>query len=459
MAENEKEAAQLFAQYTVNLKYEDIPADVRESTKRSILDTLAVTVAGSSQNGQYRALVELIKDAGGKEESTILGFGYRVPSWMAAFANAALNRVLHYDDTYDEAVTHPSCTTVPAACAIAERKKNVSGKDLITAITLGNDITSRMGLSICERPQGWKPGWYQTPVHGVFGAAVACGKLLGFDVAKMQNALGIALHHSSGTLEGPGIPNAFAAKGAVLSALMADKGITGATDCLEGAAGLYNVYYGGDYNRDRLVAGLGSRFESASISLKPWPGLRYFHSYIDATLQLVREQKITAQNIKRITIFVAGYVQGGCEPLEARRKPTTLYEANISLPYLVALATTKRRVLIKDIVPEALNDTLVLQVAQRVFPKNDERFSITNKIGPALVAIELTNGQSYSKQMEIAYGHPRNPMTEEDFLIKIKDCASQSVKPPSDEDVERIIDMGRHLEELDDVSQFVRFLG
>ena len=91
MAENEIEAAQLFAQYAANLKYEDIPADIREGTKRNILDTLAVTVAGSSQNNQYRALVELIKDSGGKEESTILGFGYRVPSWMAAFANAALN--------------------------------------------------------------------------------------------------------------------------------------------------------------------------------------------------------------------------------------------------------------------------------------------------------------------------------------------------------------------------------
>ena len=71
MAENEIEAAQLFAQYAANLKYEDIPADVREGTKRSILDTLAVTVAGSSQNNQYKALVELIKDAGGKEESTM----------------------------------------------------------------------------------------------------------------------------------------------------------------------------------------------------------------------------------------------------------------------------------------------------------------------------------------------------------------------------------------------------
>jgi 2-methylcitrate dehydratase PrpD len=316
-----------------------------------------------------------------------------------------------------------------------------------------------MGLSICERPQGWKPDWYQTPVHGVFGAAVACSKLLSLDVARMQNALGIALHHAAGTLEGPGIPSAFAAKGAVLSALMAHQDITGARDSLEGTAGLYNVYYGGDYNRERLVAGLGSRFESIGISLKPWPGLRYFHPYIDATLQLVREHDITAEIIKRITIFVAGYVQGGCEPIEARRAPTTLYEANISLPYLVALAATKRRVLIQDIVPEALKDTLVLRVAQLVFPEVDERFSIANKIGPALVAIELTNGKSYSKQMEIAYGHPRNPMTEEDFLIKLRDCASQSVKPLSDKNVERITDMGRHLEEIDDVTQFIRFLG
>jgi len=461
MTESRVEAAQLFAEYAADLKYEDIPTDVRESTKGVILDTLGVILAGTAYGDTegYTALIELIRDGGGKEESTILGYGYRVPAWMAAFANSALLRVLHYDDTYDEAVTHASSTTVPAALAIAERLKNVSGKEFITAVTVGNDITSRMGLSICLRPQGWKPDWYSTTVHGAFGAAAACGKLLGLDATGIQNALGIALYESAGTLEGPGIASNFTAKGAVISALMAEKGIKGTPTSLEGKVGLYNVYYGGDYNRSVLVDGLGSKFESAGISLKPWPGIRYYHPYIDCTLQLVREHGIAAEDIKQITMFVAGYVEMACQNMEVSRKPKTTLLAILSLPYLVAVAAAKGRVLLKDISAEAINDPVTLQVAEKIVPKFDERFSIRNEIGPAMVEIELNNGQTCSKQVSIAYGHPQNPLTEQDFMAKFRDCCSQSVKPLPDENIERVIDMVGHLEEIDDVSQVARLLG
>jgi 2-methylcitrate dehydratase PrpD len=458
--ENRIEASRALAKYAAELKYEDIPSDVREATKRSILDTLGVAAAGSGlgEAEGYIKFVELIKDGGGKEESTILGFGNRVPAWMAALANGALTRVLHYDDTYDEAVTHPSCTTVPASLAVAERLKNISGKDFITAVTLGNDITSRMGLSICLRPQGWKPDWYSTTVHGVFGAAAACGKLLGLDAEKMQNAFGIALYESAGTLEGPGMSSAFTSKGAVISALMAEKGIVFSKNSLEGNNGLFSVYYGGDYNRDVLISNLGDKFESAGISLKPWPGLRYYHPYFDATLQLVCDNDISVEAIKQITIFVAGYVEMCCQDMELRQNPTTLNEANISLPYLVAVAATKRRVSLMDITPEAIKDPLPLQIARKVVPKHDDRFSISNEIGPAMVEIELVNGKSFSKELKVAYGNPKNPITKEDLLYKFRDCVSHSIKPPTDKNVEQVIEMVARLEEVNDVGRVARLL-
>ena len=78
--EKPRDAAHVFAQYASELNYEDIPAEVREATKRSILDTLGVAIAASTHGEGCRELVELIKDGGGKAESTILGFGGRVPA-------------------------------------------------------------------------------------------------------------------------------------------------------------------------------------------------------------------------------------------------------------------------------------------------------------------------------------------------------------------------------------------
>jgi len=465
--EKKIEAAETLAQYAASLKYEDIPTEVRESAKRSILDTLGVAIAASTQGEGYRELVELIKDGSGTEESTILAFGGKVPAWMAAFANGAMARALDYDDTYDEAITHPSSTTVPATLAIAERLGKISGKELITAVTLGNDITSRMGLSICLRPRGWKPDWFLTTVHGVFGATAACSKLLELDASKIQNALGIALYESAGTLEAfspgaapmmTGMATGFTAQAAVFSALMAQRGITGARDSLEGKAGLYNVYFGGDYNRDVLIGNLGKKFGSAGISIKPWPGVRFINSYIDATLQLVREHDIASQDIRQITLFAAGWAQTLCEPLEMRRRPSTRDDANRSLPYLVAVAATKRKVTSKDLSPEAIKDPATLQFARRVTYKHDDRFGADNKIGPAMVGVELMNGKSYSKQLDIAYGHPRNPITWQDLTDKFRDCASSSAKPLSRQNIEKTIVMVSHLEEIDNVSQIIHTL-
>jgi len=458
MSETRTDAAEIIAGYAASLSFEDIPETVREATRLCILDTIVVMLAGTTQGEPYRQLVAMAVESGGTPESTILGFGNRVSAWMAAFVNSALSRPLHYDDTFDEGVTHASCTVVPAALAVAERIGGVSGRDFITAVTIGNDIICRMGLSICERASGWRPDWYQTTIHGVFGAAAACAKLLGLDAVGMRNALGIALNASSGTLEGPLMSNAFTANGAVLAASMAARGLEGAPNSLEGQTGLYPVYHGNDYDRGQLVDGLGERFVSAGISLKPWPGLRYYHPYIDATLQLVNQHDIAPENIAEIKLHVAGYVENGCKPLEQRRRPQNLNEANISLPYLVACAAARRRVLLQDLSGAALKDPLTLATADKIVPEFDARFSIENKIGPALVEITLTDGQSYVKQLEVAYGHPRNPISESDFKTKFFDCAATSVNPPSVASVTAAFELGGRLADAPDIRELIRLL-
>ncbi len=85
---------------------------------------------------------------------------------MAAFANGAMVHVLDYDDTLDDAITHPTAVTLPAALAIAERVGKVSGKELITAVTLGIDLHVRMSLAITQGPQGAKLPiiWHMPPL-------------------------------------------------------------------------------------------------------------------------------------------------------------------------------------------------------------------------------------------------------------------------------------------------------
>ena len=178
------------AKNIVNTKYEDLPAEVVEVTKNSILDTIGVILAASTL-GEHgvKEIVELVKEGGGTEESTIFGFGGKAVSWMAAFANGAMAHQLDYDDTYDVRDVHPGAATVPAACAIAERRGGVTGKEFITAVALGADTVCRLTLPL-TRSQDEYP-WHPTGIFGKFAAAAVAGKLLGLDETQMANALGL----------------------------------------------------------------------------------------------------------------------------------------------------------------------------------------------------------------------------------------------------------------------------
>ena len=190
----------MFTKNIVETHYDAFSTEVIEATKKQILDTLGSILAGSmSENiGQ---LVDLIKDWGGKEESTILGYGGKAPCIQAALINGWSASVLDFDDFHDRDFIHTSREIVPAALAVAERKGAVGGKDFMVAVVLGVDVACRIARAVLiHRESGF------LTVPNFFGAAAAAGKLLGFDEEKLKNALGIALMQVSG--EGYGIREA-----------------------------------------------------------------------------------------------------------------------------------------------------------------------------------------------------------------------------------------------------------
>jgi len=462
------EAASVLARFVADTRYEHLPEAVRETAKRCLLDTLGVTAAASTRGIGHRELDRMIRHAGGLAESSVIGFGGRVPAWLAALANGAMARAIDFDDGHDESMTHPSSVVVPAALAMAERRGGVSGRELMTAIALGNEILCRMGLAIARRPGGLKlDTWFPTSVFGAFGGTAACSAILGFDADTVRNAFGIALFEAAGTLEAfsasgqrgmmRGMITGLTARSATMAATMAAHGITGVPDSIDGEFGLYRVYYGGPYDRPALLGDLGVRYESIDIGMKPWPTCRYTHAYIDATLQLVDEAGIDPDAIERMRIFVAGYAESRCVPLAQQRTPHNYNHAGHALPYLVALAAVRRQVTMDDLL-HALDDPQILGLAQRVTPVHDPRFSIENRVGPALVEIDLKGGGTRRKQLESVYGGPQHPMSWPDVVAKFRSCVAHSARPPEPSTVDRVIDRIAHLEDVADVGELAQAL-
>ncbi|MDD5703611.1 MAG: MmgE/PrpD family protein, partial [Dehalococcoidales bacterium] len=274
----------------IQTKYDDLTAEVIEATKISILDTFGVMLPPSTLTKACISLYEMMNEVDGKKESTLIGFGGRVPCWVAAFVNGSCAHAMDYDDgvTTDKPIQHPTASTFPAALALAERIGEVNGKDFITAVALGNDLSIRIascptGNTMTDYP------FFPISTFGVFSAAGACGKLLGLADIEMQNALGLALHRVAGTRDAAfapdsdirGIRDGFTNKEGVIAALMASKGISACKDSVEQ---LLRVYYGTGYSLDPLTHDLGKIFRGAEAKYKIWPSCGATHSYIQAAL-------------------------------------------------------------------------------------------------------------------------------------------------------------------------------
>ena len=451
------------AKNVISTKFADLPKKTVEITKNSILDTLGCILASATQAPECQEVVGLVKEGGGKKESTILGFGGKVPCYMAALANGAMAHALDYDDVVDETGIHPSITTVVPALALAERLGKVSGKDFITVIALGNDLVYRMGACLAQE----KFEFRTAPILGIFSAAAASGKLLGLNQEGIVDAMGIAFHcGASGTFE------AFYSPGAtirglyggtvgwlgIMSALMAQRGIAGIRSSLEGKAGLFNLYFNGKYSRERLISQLGKKFEGESVCFKPWPTTRTTHAHIEAALALTQQHNLRPEEITEITAYVAGLTRSFCEPLEARQKPGTSLDAKSSLPFMIASSIVRRKVAMSDFTPQAIADPVILKLAKMVNYKFDPKLETGAKVPPGRLEIKTKDGKIYSKQVDFALGHPRNPVTWETLAAKFRDCASYSVKPISKRKVDNLVQSVQKLEELEDVGQIVHLL-
>ncbi len=455
------DVAREFARTIISAKYENIPPKVVEITKRAILDTLGCICAGSTAAG-IRETVELVKETGGRQESSIIAHGVRVPAFAAAFANGSMCHALHYDDVHDASAGHPSAMTAPGAFAVAERIGKVNGKEFVTALCLGIDMHIRMGLAARLGTPAYVWNW--PAIYGPFGTAAACGRLLGLTEEQIESAFGLILSQVGGSLEPymsrslQGVFSAgFTAQAGVWSTLLAQKGISGVKSSLEGRAGLYNAYFGGKYDREALTAGLGNQFETTEFRI--WPCTRGTHGYIEATLNLRHEHDIQPLDIEKITVFCSKRHNFSCEPLEERRNPGTRVDASTSLPWAVAVAAARGKVTIEDYSTEHLKDPEILQLTQKIVPAYDPGMDLAElKIPGGSVEIRTKGGKTYFKRIDVMLGSASRPISKEQHIEKFRDCLTYSARPVPIRDADSVIEMIDNLEELDDFSRIIRLL-
>jgi len=299
---------------------DDIPIEILDYTRDLFLDTLGCINSGSSAKG-ISELKETMAFWGGNQQATVFSFDEKTSAPSAAFLNAVMGHANDFDDTHDGALNHGCVTLVPALLATCEAlsfvngknspdwisQKIISGKEFIAALAIGLDVSNRLGMAFIPYLH---VGWLPTTLWGPFACAAACGRLLGLDLEQMTNAFGLAysqIHaNRQGLLDGAlskRVQPGFSASAGIQAAFMAAGNITGAKNIVDGDFGLRALYSDGQIDGQFLTEKIGTAFETANVSIKPYPCCRCTHPVIDAVLSLSDRHNIQWQDIEHGKYF------------------------------------------------------------------------------------------------------------------------------------------------------------
>ncbi len=436
------------------LDFDRIPNEVIEKAKLHFLDTLGICLA-SSEHEFGKVVLDMASGLGDGEESTVIGFGKKLPVSSTAIVNGTLAHGLDFDDTHIEAIVHASAPITATALSVGELEK-INGKGFLTALVAGLEVVCRMGMVA----QGGfhDKGFHPTAICGTFAASLTAGKIMGYTPQAMVSAFGLCGSMAAGLLQireswlkrlHPG----WAAHAGIVASRLGHHGFIGPRDILEGDFGLYRSHLGeGSFDWDLLTGDLGKRWEMYNISIKPYPCCHFTHAFLDCAKYLKEKYLISPGEIERVECKITDrLVAGVFEPLKEKRRPKLEYDAQFSVPYLVSAMLVKDRVDLNTIYREPYNDPEVLALADKVYWLPDPE-SDYPKHFPGEVSISLRDGRSFDRREVINRGGPGNPMKSEEIEGKFLSNASRLIGKKEAESIVRLV---QRLEEVDDIGFLV----
>jgi 2-methylcitrate dehydratase PrpD len=431
-------------------------ADIRQ-LRKLILDYCAVTLAGSVQPWGLM-LTEWAERHGAAGKAPLIGSGRLAGAATAGLVNGTSAHGYELDDTHDASMSHPSVAVITAALAVGS-ETGASGREILPAIVAGYEAMARTGMA-ANALGVLTHGNHPTCLFGPFGAAAAAAKLLGLDAAGMARSWGLALSMASGAnqfsyepkgtmvkrMHG-GIP----AQNGIIAAQLAEIGIEGPMQALDGPLGFLAVY-GHNPDPSKLMKPKDAAFEIHNISVKPYSCCRKFHSLIDALDQATEGFTIDAANIARIRVHSPQNAITGHQ----MARPDSVMAAQYSMPYIVGATMAYGPERYDAFDTPHHGDRRILDIIDRIVVEHEERFDpMVPKKMPHSVDIELADGTVRSAEVLDSLGTPEHPLSDEGVARKARALLA-TVDPGID--LDRIIEAVDGVAALDDIATLAGML-
>lgn len=450
-----KTISEQIAELTASLRYEDLPAKVRKSAANLILDLLG-SMIGSKEVESSRIATELALELGGPAEATVIGYNRKVAAPNAAFANAIQGYAFDFADDHNESNAHPSVASIPASLALGQ-KLGASGKEVIEAIALGNEVVCRLGSAFLGKT--YYQGFHPSSTCGTFGATISAAKLLKLDVERTVWAQGVAGSQAAGLMAWntagsytKRLQAGHPAMVGVISALLAMKGFNGPSEIYEGTDGFMQAYsFNREYDTSWITNGLGEDWTFAKSSIKVYPCCRYSGGHLDACLDIFEKHHPDPEKIAKIFVRSSDY---SILLLAAPRKrdPQTIVDSQFSMPWQSSIALIDGKIDVETFTEKNLHRPDVRSLMTKVDWVVDEEFE---RRYPAhyscAVTVTMEDGTEYSSVIDDPKGDYRNPVTQEELEAKFANLARREIA--DDAKIQRIISLINHIEQVEDIGE------
>ncbi|MFD1038983.1 MmgE/PrpD family protein [Virgibacillus byunsanensis] len=441
------------ARFCSEVQYNDLTENAIEKVKVAITDTYGVIFTGYHEPVSD-LLVKWIKDKQGKGKSTILGYQLKTSASYAALINGTMGHAIDYDDVSFSLRGHPSVLILPVVLAVGEKRES-TGEEMILAFILGTEVMVKLGRSM--NPSHYLKGWHATATWGVIGAAVAAGKLYGFDKQKMKMVLGLAGSMASGmrlnfgTMTKP-FHVGYAAKNGVEAAELINLGFTASNQIFDTGLSMFHLY--GDEKNisidDIQKWGKPWGIENPGFDIKLYPCCSATHRAVDAMEMIIQRERIDPNQVERIDCFAPF----GSLAALLYNKPQTGLEGKFSMQYVIAAMLVDQQLKIDSFTDEKVNRKIIQQLIPKIFTKETKAIKENRDIGDLgyiQLSIQMRNGKSIEEKVYYAKGSPNKCLSKVQLHCKFSDCLKSSTIINGD----KLFDQLMNLEKVEKINSLL----
>ena len=420
------------AEFVSGLRYEAIPAEVRERIKLLMLDSL-----GCALYGAHLPWSRILQDTLGGLDSTaacqVWGTDRKLSAPHAALVNGTQVQGFELDDVHRQGVLHVGAVVLPALFAVSELRGGMPGREFLTAAVAGYEIGPRVG--ICMGPEHIGQGWHSGATLGVFSAAAGAARGLHLDREKTIHALGIAGTQAAGLMAaqyGAMVKRMHAGRSSqsgLYGAVLAEAGFTGIVDVLESEYGGFCSTFSRSHDRyelAELTRGLGEVWQTMGVALKFYACVGSNHTTLDAIRDMRSKRAFAAEDVERVVVHGS---QVTMDHVGWKYQPEGLTSAQLNLPFCVATLLLEGDCFVDQFNEAIVADPQRMALAAKVEVRPDAEITGKGSKFRHMVRVELhlRDGSRMERTVEYPRGSERNFATAERIVEKFEKLAAHAL--------------------------------